>query len=81
MNPLTKARKERGLSCEKVAKALNINKGNYWRIENQMERGVCGASPEMADRIAKHFGNSVTRDQILFPKDYQPVADQPKTAE
>lgn len=75
MNPLTKARKDRGLSTREAAKVFNMNRGNYWRIENRMDRGICGAMPEIADRIAKYFGNSVTRDQILFPRDYQTVAE------
>ncbi len=69
MTPLRKERERRNLAATDVAAAIGIDQSHYSKIEN------CKVipSPTVADRIAKHFGNAVTRDQILFPHDYMPA--------
>lgn len=64
--PLRKVRKKTGESTYVVAAAVGVNQSQYSRVESGKRR----PSPDLADRIAKHFNNEVTRDQILFPEDY-----------
>jgi transcriptional regulator with XRE-family HTH domain len=64
--PLRAAREARGLTTYAVADAVGVNQSQYTRVENARSK----ASPELANRLAKFFGNVVTRDQILFPEDY-----------
>jgi transcriptional regulator with XRE-family HTH domain len=64
--PLRKARQKTGESTYTVAAAVCVNQSQYSRVESGKRR----PSPDLADRIAKYFGNAVTRDQILFPEDY-----------
>lgn len=72
--PLERARLAKGVSKSEVARNCCIDKGHYGRIET----GERIPSAEVANAIAKYFGNAVTRDQVLFPKDYaaSPVAEQ-----
>jgi len=63
---LKAARIKKKWTVPQAAAACGINKGNYYRIEMDQ----IGVGPDLADRIAKVFGNLVTRDQILFPKEY-----------
>lgn len=65
VTPLRKARDEKGESTYVVAAAVGVNQSQYSRVESGKRR----PSPDLADRLAKYFGN-VTRDQILFPEDY-----------
>lgn len=67
--PLRLIREKRGESTYDVALAVGVNQSQYSRVESGKRR----PSPELANRIAKHFGNTVTRDQILFPEDYPPM--------
>jgi len=60
---LTAIRKQRELSLSTVAAGVGCTEAHIWRIE----QGQCGASPELADRIAKFFGNGIAREQILYP--------------
>lgn len=76
MTPLKAARLEKKWTVPEAAKRCDINKGNYYRIEMDQ----VGVGPELADRIAKVFGNLVTRDQILFPKDYPIPEEEPAEA-
>jgi transcriptional regulator with XRE-family HTH domain len=70
--PLRNTRLARGESTYKVADAVGVDQSQYSRVESGKRR----PSPDLANRIAKYFGNAVTRDQILFPEDYI-VADLP----
>ena len=38
--------------------------GNISRLENGKQR----ASPDLAERLAKHFGYAITEIQILYPE-------------
>jgi len=76
MTPLKAARLKKGWTVPQAAAEIRINKGNYYRIEmNQV-----GVGPALADKIAKVFGNLVTRDQILFPDDYPMPEEEPVEA-
>jgi transcriptional regulator with XRE-family HTH domain len=66
LTPLKLHREKQNLVSREVALALKITPSHYRRIEI----GETRASPAVANRIAKYFGNAVTRDQILFPEDY-----------
>jgi len=66
MTPLKAARIKKQWTIPQAAKQLNINKGTYWHIENGAR-----VSPDRANHIAAVFGNLVTRDQLLFPKEYE----------
>jgi transcriptional regulator with XRE-family HTH domain len=72
--PLRKAREKTDQSTYDVAAAVGVNQSQYSRVESGKRR----PSPDLADRIAKHFNNAVTRDQILFPEDYMEPAQPPK---
>lgn len=74
MTPLKTARLKSGLTNDELGMAVGVKGPTISRIEN----GVCRPSPELALRIAKHFKNAVTRDQILFPEDYPAAAAAPK---
>jgi transcriptional regulator with XRE-family HTH domain len=67
ITPLLEHRKNKlKLRGRHVALDIGIDPSHYRRIEI----GEVKASPEVANLIAKHFGNAITRDQILFPADY-----------
>jgi transcriptional regulator with XRE-family HTH domain len=70
MNYLRQARELRGMTKAEAARLVGVDRGEYCRIEARLDREDRGAGATRADRIAKAFGNTVTRDQILFPKDY-----------
>ena len=66
LNPCYKIRVKRGISLTALANELGFAKSHLSKVEHCQSQ----ASPELANRIAKFFGNEVTRDQILFPQDY-----------
>lgn len=74
ITPLRKAREKKGGSTYDVAAAVGVNQSQYSRVESGARR----PSPELADRIAKYYGNAVTRDQILFPEDYADPSPTPR---
>jgi len=74
--PLRIAREKKGETTRVVASAVKIDQSQYVRVESGKRR----ASPDLADRLAKYFGNAVTRDQILFPLDYPITAKKPVRA-
>lgn len=63
-HPLRNERLRRGQSLATVAAAVGTDAGNLSRIENGKQR----ASPELAEKLAKHFGCAVTEVQILYPE-------------
>lgn len=65
-SPLRTVRTAQGISTDDLALAMGVKPPTINRIENARFR----PSPDLANRIAKYFGNKVTRDQILFPEDY-----------
>jgi DNA-binding XRE family transcriptional regulator len=71
--PLKLARLKIGVTADGLARAVGVNQSTIARIENGKKR----PSPELANRIALHFGNAITRDQILFPEDYMEKTKKP----
>lgn len=69
MSPLERARKLKGINKSAAAKLCGIDRAHYGRIES----GYTAPSLELAKNMAERFGNTVTRDQILFPSDYADV--------
>ena len=55
---------KRGQTLLDVASAVGTNPGHLSRIEN----GMSNASPELAERLAKHFGYAITEIEILYPE-------------
>jgi len=70
-SPLKLARLRRGLKSRAVAEAVNMDNGQYSRIE----RGA-GLTPANAEAIAKFFGHEVTEMQILYPERYLIPAEE-----
>jgi transcriptional regulator with XRE-family HTH domain len=70
ITPLKTHREKLKLTSRSVALELGITPSHYRRVEI----GETAASPELANRLAKHFGNAITRDQILYPEDYTDAA-------
>ncbi|CAG9414503.1 helix-turn-helix domain-containing protein [Providencia alcalifaciens] len=64
--PLRKIRLEKKLTISEVANAINCDVGNLSRLE----RGTQAASLELAERLAKFYGDKITEMQILYPKRY-----------
>jgi transcriptional regulator with XRE-family HTH domain len=69
--PLKRHREQLGMTSSSVAVALGITPSHYRRVEI----GETGASPELARKIAAHFGQAVTEMQILYPESYLPAAE------
>ncbi|HEC8346209.1 TPA: helix-turn-helix transcriptional regulator [Providencia rettgeri] len=64
--PLRKIRLEEQLTISEVATAINCDVGNLSRLE----RGTQAASLELAERLARFYGDKITEMQILYPKRY-----------
>jgi transcriptional regulator with XRE-family HTH domain len=57
---------KRGETVAEVASAVDVAQPQLTRVEN----GVSKASPALADRLARYFGEPLTRDQVLYPEYY-----------
>lgn len=68
MSPLKSMRTKRGETLTEVATAVGTDAGNMSRIENGKQK----ASPEMAEKLCKHFGYAITEIQILYPERFLP---------
>ncbi|HGN0866932.1 helix-turn-helix transcriptional regulator [Providencia sp. PROV188] len=64
--PLRKIRLEKKLTISEVANAINCDVGNLSRLE----RGTQAASLELAERLARFYGDKITEMQILYPQRY-----------
>lgn len=64
--PLRRARLKTAQSQAEVAKSLGIDQGHYCRIEH----GHVTPAPELARRIAAHFGDRITAMEIIDPAFY-----------
>ena len=62
--PVKVARLKCGQTLTQVADAVGTDAGNLSRIENGKQR----ASPDMAEKLARHFGYAITEIQILYPE-------------
>jgi len=63
-SPLKNTRLKRGQTLDKVAVAVGTATGNLSRIENAKQR----ASPELAEKLVKHFGYALTEIEIIYPE-------------
>ena len=68
ISPLKKIRIARGFTLAEVASAVRTDVSNLSRIENTKQK----ASPELAERLAKHFGYAITEIQVLYPERFVP---------
>lgn len=64
MTPLRLARQRRDLTLDDVAAAVEVDISTISRIEN----GKQVASPALAEKLSKFFGNAVTEIEILYPE-------------
>ncbi|BCB27038.1 hypothetical protein SKTS_19240 [Sulfurimicrobium lacus] len=62
--PLKQARIRRGQTLADVAQAVETDDSTISRIENRKQ----SASPELAEKLARHFGNAVTEIEIIYPE-------------
>lgn len=69
-SPLKATRVKRGQTLAEVSQAVGTDSGNLSRIEN----GRQTASPQLAEKLAKHFGYEITEIQIVYPERFQPGA-------
>ena len=68
--PLRQARKSAGYSLAYVEQSTGIDRAALSRIE----RGLQGATPSVAEKLALFFGHRVTEMQILYPQRYMSTA-------
>jgi transcriptional regulator with XRE-family HTH domain len=61
--PLRQIRERKGQTIVEVSRAVSTDQGNLSRIE----RGEQKASTELAEKLAKHFGNEISEMEILYP--------------
>jgi transcriptional regulator with XRE-family HTH domain len=61
--PIKLARLKCGQTLTQVAEAVGTDAGNMSRIENLKQR----PSPDMAAKLAYHFGYAISEIQILYP--------------
>lgn len=64
--PLRKIRLERELTIAEVASAVCCDVGNLSRLE----RGTQAASLDMAEKLARFYGETINEMQILYPRRY-----------
>lgn len=64
--PLRRAREKKGETTRAVAAAVDMDQSFYVRVEGGKKR----VSPGLAERLALHFGNSVSEMEILYPERY-----------
>lgn len=65
MTPLRAIRKKRKLTIYDVARAVDVRPGTISKIE----RGMAGASSELAERLVTFFGRpAITEEKILYPE-------------
>ncbi|HEF8786194.1 TPA: helix-turn-helix transcriptional regulator [Providencia alcalifaciens] len=72
--PLRKIRLEKKLTISEVANAINCEVANAINCDvgnlSRLERGTQAASLELAERLARFYGDKITEMQILYPKRY-----------
>lgn len=72
MTPLRAARIKAGKTIAEVAHLVGVDQGNLSRIE----RGEQNAGKDLAEKLARYYGNEVTEIQIIYPERY--TKQQPK---
>lgn len=59
------------ISQRKVAAAIGVAPSTICRVETGGTDGAYRASRDLADKIAEFFKHKITRDQIMYPDDYE----------
>lgn len=67
--PLRQAREKAGQTIVDVCRAVGTDPGNLSRVENGKQK----PSTELAEKLVKHFGGSLTEMQILYPERFSGV--------
>ena len=76
-SPLASQRMRLGISIRSLAGLMGCDSSHLSRLE----RGQATASPALSQKLANFFENKITRDQILFPKDYEKASSPKKLKE
>lgn len=72
MTPLRKARLDRQLTLNDVAKATGIDPGNLSRLETLKQT----ATPDVAEKLVAFYGpEQVSELQVLYPRRFMAVGD------
>jgi transcriptional regulator with XRE-family HTH domain len=66
---LRQARERAGQTIVEVCKAVSVDPGNLSRVENGKQK----PSTELAEKLAKHFGEPLTEMQILYPERFSSI--------
>lgn len=65
-SPLRQIRERKGQTIVEVSRAVQTDPGNLSRIENAKQN----ASPELAEKLVKHFDGEISEVEILYPLRY-----------
>lgn len=65
-SPLRQIRERKGQTIVEVSRAVQTDPGNLSRIENAKQN----ASPELAEKLVKHFAGEISEVEILYPQRY-----------
>jgi transcriptional regulator with XRE-family HTH domain len=77
-SPLRLIRERKGQTIVEVSRAVQTDPGNLSRIENAKQN----ASPELTEKLVKHFDGEITEVEILYPQRYMaelPDAQRPES--
>lgn len=75
-SPLRQIRELKGQTIVEVCRAVSTDPGNLSRVENGKQK----ASTELAEKLAKHFGNEITEMEILYPDRFMGSEQQQPSA-
>jgi transcriptional regulator with XRE-family HTH domain len=67
---LRQARERAGQTIVEVCKAVSVDPGNLSRVENGKQK----PSTELAEKLARHFGEPLTEMQILYPERFSLIS-------
>lgn len=71
-SPLRRVREAKGQTIVEVCRAVGTDPGNLSRIENGKQK----ASTDLAEKLAKHFGDAITEMEILYPERFGSLEDE-----
>lgn len=72
MTPLRKIRQARGVTLIELGKAVGLDVGNLSRLERMQQ----GATPALAERIARYFEYGISELEILYPTRFMFAEDE-----
>lgn len=76
-SPLRQIRERKGQTIVEVSRAVQTDPGNLSRIENAKQN----ASPELAEKLVKHFDGEISEVEILYPLRYMAMLPDAKHPE